>query len=152
MDPCNSAVLHMAEYPRRDTLAYRYIREFEHGRIARSADVPSATNQDQNAEVQDAPQTAHPPNLMDPWSLLVPSGSGRNGGIVLSVVVPISTYLNWYINFDTNRNCSWTHLRGNVSAPGIFCDPCPTGGLLPLICWATLYGFAPWPPGHQQMF
>ena len=42
--------------------------------------------------------------------------------------------------------------RGNVSAPGIFCDPCPTGGLLPLICWATLYGFAPWPPGHQQMF
>ena len=41
---------------------------------------------------------------------------------------------------------------GNVSAPGIFCDPCPTGGLLPLICWATLYGFAPWPPGHQQMF
>ena len=25
-------------------------------------------------------------------------------------------------------------LRGNVSAPGIFCDPCPTGGLLPLIC------------------
>ena len=28
-------------------------------------------------------------------------------------------------------------------APGIFCDPCPTGGLLPLICWATLYGFAP---------
>ena len=37
-------------------------------------------------------------------------------------------------------------------APGIFCDPCPTGGLLPLICWATLYGFAPWPPGHQQMF
>ena len=27
---------------------------------------------------------------------------------------------------------------GNVSAPGIFCDPCPTGGLLPLICWATL--------------
>ena len=43
-------------------------------------------------------------------------------------------------------------IRGNVSAPGIFCDPCPTGGLLPLICWATLYGFAPWPPGHQQMF
>ena len=43
-------------------------------------------------------------------------------------------------------------LGGNVSAPGIFCDPCPTGGLLPLICWATLYGFAPWPPGHQQMF
>ena len=49
--------------------------------------------------------------------------------------------------------------RGNVSAPGargrapsIFCDPCPTGGLLPLICLATLYGFAPWPPGHQQMF
>ena len=41
---------------------------------------------------------------------------------------------------------------GNVSAPGIFCDPCPTGGLLPLICWATLYGFAPSPPGHQQMF
>ena len=37
-------------------------------------------------------------------------------------------------------------------APGIFCDRCPTGGLLPLICWATLYGFAPWPPGHQQMF
>ena len=36
--------------------------------------------------------------------------------------------------------------------PGIFCDPCPTGGLLPLICWATLYGFAPWPPGHRQMF
>ena len=35
--------------------------------------------------------------------------------------------------------------RGNVSAPGIFCDPCPTGGLLPLICWATSYGFAPWP-------
>ena len=32
---------------------------------------------------------------------------------------------------------------GNVSAPGIFCDPCPTGGLLLLICWATLYGFAP---------
>ena len=22
--------------------------------------------------------------------------------------------------------------RGNVSVPGIFCDPCPTGGLLPL--------------------
>ena len=37
-------------------------------------------------------------------------------------------------------------------APSIFCDPCPTGGLLPLICWTTLYGFAPWPPGHQQMF
>ena len=37
-------------------------------------------------------------------------------------------------------------------APGIFCDLCPTGGLLLLICWATLYGFAPWPPGHQQMF
>ena len=37
-------------------------------------------------------------------------------------------------------------LGGNVSAPGIFCDPCPTGALLPLICWATLYGFAPWPP------
>ena len=36
--------------------------------------------------------------------------------------------------------------------PGIFCDPCPTGGLLLLICWATLYGFAPEPPGHQQMF
>ena len=33
--------------------------------------------------------------------------------------------------------------RGNISAPGIFCDPCPTGGLLLLICWATLYGFAP---------
>ena len=43
--------------------------------------------------------------------------------------------------------------RGNVSvpgthrtraghAPGIFCDPCPTGGLLLLICWAILYGFA----------
>ena len=46
---------------------------------------------------------------------------------------------------------SWA-LRGNVSAPGIFCDPCPAGGLLPLICWAILYGFAPWPPGHQQMF
>ena len=43
-------------------------------------------------------------------------------------------------------------LWGNVSAPGIFCDPRPTGGPLPLICWATLYGFAPWPPGHQQMF
>ena len=54
-------------------------------------------------------------------------------------------------------------LRGNVSAPGartaragrapgIFFDPCPTGGLLPLICWATLYGFAPWPPGHQQIW
>ena len=28
-------------------------------------------------------------------------------------------------------------------ARGIFCDPCPTGGLLLLICWATLYGFAP---------
>ena len=41
---------------------------------------------------------------------------------------------------------------GNTSAPGIFCDLCPTGGLLLLICWATLYGFAPWPPGHQQMF
>ena len=27
-----------------------------------------------------------------------------------------------------------------------------TRSLLPLICWATLYGFAPWPPGHQQMF
>ena len=29
------------------------------------------------------------------------------------------------------------HLQGpggNVSAPGIFCDPCPTGGLLLLIC------------------
>ena len=39
-----------------------------------------------------------------------------------------------------------------VRRAGIFCDPCPTGGLLPLICWATLYGFAPWPPGHQQMF
>ena len=37
-------------------------------------------------------------------------------------------------------------------APGIFFDPCPTGGLLPLICWATLYGFAPWPPGHQQIW
>ena len=24
-------------------------------------------------------------------------------------------------------------LSGNVSAPGIFCDPCPTGGLLRLI-------------------
>ena len=36
---------------------------------------------------------------------------------------------------------------GNVSAPGIFCDPCPTGGLLPLICWATLYGFCPLAPG-----
>ena len=33
--------------------------------------------------------------------------------------------------------------RGNVSAPGIFCDPCPTGGLLLLICWATSYGNAP---------
>ena len=43
-------------------------------------------------------------------------------------------------------------LGGNVSAPGIFFDPCPTGGLLPLICWATLYGFAPWPPGHQQIW
>ena len=41
---------------------------------------------------------------------------------------------------------------GNVSAPGIFCDPCPTGGLLLLICWAILYGFAPWPPRHQLMF
>ena len=39
---------------------------------------------------------------------------------------------------------------GNVSAPDIFCDPCPTGELLPLICWATLHGFAPWPPGHQM--
>ena len=46
---------------------------------------------------------------------------------------------------------SWV-LWGNVSAPGIFCDLCPTGGLLRLICWAALYGFAPWPPGHQQMF
>ena len=50
----------------------------------------------------------------------------------------------------------WTPLTygegGNVSAPGIFCDPCPAGGLLLLICCATLYGFAPWPPGHQQMF
>ena len=53
------------------------------------------------------------------------------------------------------RNQKGRGLGGNVSAgraPGIFCDPCPTGGLLPLICWATLYGFAPWPPGHQQMF
>ena len=28
-------------------------------------------------------------------------------------------------------------------APGIFCDPCPTGGLLLVICRATLYGFVP---------
>ena len=29
--------------------------------------------------------------------------------------------------------CRHSHVpssRGNVSAPGIFCDPCPTGGLL----------------------
>ena len=44
-----------------------------------------------------------------------------------------------------------TALRGNVSTPGIFCDLCPTGGLLPLICWATLYGFAPWPPGRVYL-
>ena len=56
--------------------------------------------------------------------------------------------------------CSLVKLSGGTlarraragRAPGIFCDLCPTGGLLRLICWATLYGFAPWPPGHQQMF
>ena len=43
-------------------------------------------------------------------------------------------------------------LARRARAGHLFCDPCPTGGLLPLICWATLYGFAPWPPEHQQMF
>ena len=33
-----------------------------------------------------------------------------------------------------------------------YCTECIDTGLLLLICWATLYGFAPWPPEHQQMF
>ena len=61
------------------------------------------------------------------------------------------------IGSNKSTHLSAVHaMWGNVSAPGArrasFCDPCPTGGPLPLICWATLYGFAPWPPGHQQMF
>ena len=60
----------------------------------------------------------------------------------------------WFRFPETDRTQGGTLARraraGRV--PGIFCDPCPAGGLLLLICWATLYGFAPWPPGHQQMF
>ena len=57
-----------------------------------------------------------------------------------------------HFDFDNVQGHILIAHGGNVSAPGIFFDPCPTGGLLPLICWATLYGFAPWPPGHQQIW
>ena len=57
-----------------------------------------------------------------------------------------------FIVTDTDGHVQWGERWRARRAPGIFCDPCPTGGLLPLICWATLYGFAPGPPGHQQMF
>ena len=74
---------------------------------------------------------------------------------MLRVTVVNSSFTYYRDGFLFGLMLSWglegEHLRAG-RAPGIFCDLCPTGGLLRLICWATLYGFAPWPPGHQQMF
>ena len=52
------------------------------------------------------------------------------------------------IGWDAAPGAQW----GNVSAPGARRASFVTCAPLLLICWATLYGFAPEPPGHQQMF
>ena len=66
---------------------------------------------------------------------------------------PVSNPIPWGMSLFGCQNGGTLARRARAGrALGIFFDPCPTGGLLPLICWATLYGFAPWPPGHQQIW
>ena len=96
------------------------------------------------------------------WEPLEGGGGSGNGAAVTEPMVKsqfFAIFAIYSLNSGTNSRRSLRSIkgaragpRGNVSVPGIFCDPCPAGGLLLLICWATLYGFAPWPPGHQQMF
>ena len=52
-------------------------------------------------------------------------GTGQSGGVTDACTAGF-----WGGRQNNQRSDADSRYGGNVSAPGIFCDPCPTGGLL----------------------